>query len=128
MAEIWGAAFLVGGTVLSGMAADKQAKEDRKQNRIDTKQAAKYEGLLSQFDKEQNYYYQQLEKQEKMRGLDQFKHFNTMSRIDPTYVNTNPAGPVLPDKPNIDKLLDGKPAATSNFATTVGNALLGPKG
>lgn len=105
MAEIWGAAIMVGGAVLSSQAAKKKADKDRKEGRVDTKQAAKYEGILSAFEKEQDYYYQQLEKQEKMRGLDQFKHFNTMKRIDPTYVNTNP-GPVLPEKPDINKMLE----------------------
>lgn len=127
MAEIWGAAIMVGGAVLSGVAANKKAKEDRKEGRVDTKQAAKYEGLLSQFNKEQDYYYQQLEKREKMRGLEQFKHFNTMKNIDPTYTNTN-QGPVLPDKPNIDALLDDKNKQTPvTFASGVGN-VLGPKG
>lgn len=105
MAEIWGAAIMVGGAVISGVAADKKAKEDRKENRVDTKNAAKYESVLSAFNKEQDYYYQQLEKQEKMRGLDEFKKFSGMTRIDPEYVNTN-TGPVLPNKPDINQMLD----------------------
>lgn len=126
MAEIWGAAIAVGGAVISGYAANKKAKEDRKEGRVDTKQAAKYEGLLSQFNAEQDYYYQQLEKREKMRGLDQFKHFSNLKNVDPTYVNTNP-GPVLPDKPSIDKILDEKPAAPT-FGSIANNALTGPRG
>lgn len=105
MAEIWGAAIMVVGSVASAQAAKKKADKDRKENRVDNKQAAKYEAILSQFNKEQDYYYNQLEKQEKMRGLAEFKKFNTMSRIDPTYVNDN-TGPVLPEKPDINKMLE----------------------
>lgn len=106
MAEIWGAAIMVGGALLSGRAAEKKAKEDRKAGRLASKEDARYQGILSQFDREQDYYYQQLEKQEKKRGLDQFKHFNNMRNIDPTYSETN-TGPVLPKKPNLDDMLNG---------------------
>lgn len=108
MAEIWGAAIMVVGSVASAQAAKKKEAAARKENRVDTKQEAKYSALLSQFEREQDYYYNQLEKQEKSRGLDQFKKFSGMSRIDPTYVNTS-GGIVLPDKPDINKLFPDDP-------------------
>lgn len=107
MAEVWGAAIMVVGGVLSGRAAAKKAEKDRKEGRLASKEDARYKGILSQFDREQEYYYQQLEKQEKKRGLDQFKHFNNMRNIDPTYTETN-TGPILPRKPNLDDMLEGR--------------------
>jgi hypothetical protein len=91
-------------------AAKKKDDKDRKEGRVDNKNAARYEGILSQFNKEQDYYYQQLEKKEKMRGLDEFKKFSGMTRIDPNYTNNN-TGPILPEKPDINKMLED-PAAT----------------
>lgn len=108
MAEIWGAAIMVGGAVISGMGAKKEKEADRKAQKGMTKDEAKYSAILSQFDNEQQYYYQQLDKQEKMRGLDEFKKFSGMSRIDPNYVNTN-TGPILPEKPDANKLFPDPP-------------------
>lgn len=107
MAEIWGAAIMVGGALVSGYASQKEAKDKRKNDRIDTKDAAKYEAMLSQFDAEQAHYYDQLQKRETIRGLDEFKKFSGMGRIDPAYVNTN-QGPVLPAKPVAQTYFDGQ--------------------
>jgi len=108
MAEIWGAAIMVGGALISGYASQKEAKEARKDKKAGTRDEAKYSAMLSQFEQEQEYYYQQLEKKEKMRGLDEFKKFNGMGRIDPNYVNTN-TGPVLPEKPNAERFFAEPP-------------------
>lgn len=102
MAEIWGAAIMVGGAIMSAQAEKKKQKAANKENRAATREEAKYQGLLSQFEHEQDYYYEQLGKQEKMRGLDEFKKFHTVREIDPSYVNTN-TGPIVPEKPDINK-------------------------
>lgn len=122
MAEIWGAAIMVGGAVMSAQAAKKKDAKDRKENRVDSKNAAKYEGVLSQFNAEQDYYYQQKQRQETMRGLDEFKKFSGMNRIDPNYVNQN-TGPVMPEKPDLMKMLDAvdppKVAGSKNGKSTL---------
>lgn len=99
MAEIWGAAIAVGGAVISGVAASKKAKQDKKDTQEMTKQGAQYNAILSQFDAEQEHYYKQLEKGEKLRGLAEFKKFSTMGNYAPTYTNDN-TGPVIPERPD----------------------------
>lgn len=99
MAEIWGAAIAVGGAVISGAAASKKAKQDKKDAQEMTKEGAQYNAILSQFDNEQDYYYKQLEKGEKMRGLAEFKKFSTLNSYAPNYTNDN-TGPVIPIKPD----------------------------
>lgn len=100
MAEIWGAAIAFGGAAVSAIAKNKQAKEDRKNAKEDAKAAnadeAKWSSILSQFEREQDYRYDQLERQNKQRGLDEFRKFNTMSQIDPNYTQTQ-QGIVVPE-------------------------------
>lgn len=112
MAEIWGAAIAVGGSLISGYASQKKAKEERKEDRVDTREQAKFSGILSQFEKEQDYYYNQLNRANRQRGLDQFKSFSGMTRIDPNYVDTSQRI-VVPDKPDLNKLLPEEQAAAS---------------
>jgi hypothetical protein len=50
------------------------------------------------FEAELRHFYEQLNKQEKKRGLDQFRTFSTVKNYAPDFVDTNP-GPVLPTKP-----------------------------
>lgn len=116
MAEIWGAAIMVGGAVISGMAADKKDKGDKRHAQAMSKDEAKYQGILNQLDQETQYYYRQVDKQEKMRGLAEFKKFSGMQRINPAYASDN-AGPVLPDKPNVDDAFNS--TVSGNKPTTV---------
>lgn len=105
MAEIWGAAIAVGGAVLSAKAAEKKSRQDSADARAMTKDSAKYEGILSQFNKEQDYYYEQLARKNKARGLEQFRQFSTVGSFAPNYKATDTT-PVLPNKPDIDKMLN----------------------
>ena len=104
MAEVWGAAIAVAGTVYSAQAAKKKAKQDKKDaieaNTINTVESAKYSGILSAFNADQDYYYTQKQRQNKERGLEQFKTFSQMNKIDPTYTNTS-GGIVVPERPDI---------------------------
>ncbi len=106
MAEIWGAAIAVGGAVLSAQAAKKKAKQDKKDaqetNAIATADEAKYSGILSQFNADQDYYYSQLARSNKQRGLAQYKQFSQMSKIDPSYTDTS-GGIVVPTRPDIQE-------------------------
>ena len=92
MAEIWGAAIAVGGAALSGYAKSKQEKDARKNANSDAKAANKYEAkwssLVSAFEKEQDYRYDQLARQNKQRGLDEFRKFNTVNQFAPEYSQT----------------------------------------
>lgn len=109
MAEIWGAAIAVGGAVISGVAASKKAKEDRAAATSDRKAATKdeaiYGSILSQFEAEQDDYYNQLDRSRKQRGLDQFRSFNTVSSFAPQYAGDNPRI-VVPNRPNINTLIE----------------------
>lgn len=105
MAEIWGAAIAVGGAVISGYAQSKEKKADRKaassEARAATKDEAKWSAILSRFEKQDDYYYQQLNRQNKQRGLAEFRKFTTTDSFAPEYQNTN-TGVVLPQQTNIN--------------------------
>ena len=92
MAEIWGAAIAVGGAALSGYAKSKQEKEARKNANSDAKAAnkdeAKWSSLVSAFEKEQDYRYEQMNRQNKQRGLEEFRKFNTVNQFAPEYSQT----------------------------------------
>lgn len=108
MAEIWGAAVTVGGSVLGGIASSKKAKEDRANANADRKAATKEEtqfgSILSQFEAQQDDYYSQLNRQRKQRGLDQFRAFNTVNSFAPNYAGDN-SRVVVPNQPDINNLI-----------------------
>lgn len=110
MAEIWGAAIAVGGAVISGVAAQKKAKADRAAANQDraaaTRESTLYEGVLSSFDREQDDYYNQLNRQRKQRGLDTFKQFNTVRNFSPNYTPPVQQEIVVPQRPDIAANLD----------------------
>lgn len=107
MAEIWGAAIAAGGAILGGISAEKKAKADRKAANQDrqsaTKESVVFDALSSQFEKEQDYYYNQLERQNKSRGLDEYRKFSTVNSFAPQYENTS-GGIIVPDKPSVEAL------------------------
>lgn len=86
------------GAALTFFSKNKDEKNKFKQTKQEMALESMYGRENSQFDTEQAYYYQQLKRQEAMRGLDEFRKFSTVKNYAPGYVNTNP-GPVLPDKP-----------------------------
>lgn len=108
MAEIWGAAIAAVGAIAGGVAASKKAKADRKAASADAKAATKdeaiYGSILSQFEAEQDDYYNQLGRQRKERGLDQFRNFSTVSSFAPSYAGDT-SRIVVPNKPNIQNLI-----------------------
>lgn len=93
-------------TVVGSYAKSQQDKKNANKAKKDGQEMTQAEARLarenSQFDAEQEYYYQQLEKKEKSRGLDEFRKFSTVQNYAPTYTNTN-AGPVVPNRPEFDK-------------------------
>lgn len=110
MAEIWGAAIALGGAVISGYASQKQAKEARQQSKADTKEGAIYSALLSQFEDERADYKEQLGRQRKQRGLDQFKQFSRVGTFAPEYAGDTSRIEVGPE-PSVVELLDRLKAA-----------------
>lgn len=121
MAEIWGAAIAVGGAALSGAAKSKQAKQDRKNAKEDAKIAnedeAKWGSLMSQFDKEQDYRYEQMSRKNKQRGLDEFRKFSTVSTFAPEYQQTQTGVEV----PEARTMSDLNKEYSASEATNTGN-------
>lgn len=110
MGEVWvAAAVTVGGAVVSGVAAEKKAKQDRENANTDrkaaTREEALYSGVLSSFEREQDDYYNQLERQRKQRGLDTFRQFSTTNQFAPKMVSGD-TNIVLPSKPNVADNID----------------------
>ena len=103
MAEIWGAAIAVGGSIISGIAAGKAKKKDQQyaseEARLSDERQAKYGAILNQFNKESDYYYNQLTRKNKQRGLDQFRQFSTVNQFAPNFVGGNNTI-ALPEKPD----------------------------
>lgn len=106
MAEIWASAA---GAVITGYAASKKAKSDRKAAKEDRKEMtrddAKYSSILSRFEAEQEDYYNQLNRQRKQRGLAQFRQFSTVNQFAPQYLGDN-TEIVVPERPDINKIMD----------------------
>lgn len=123
MGEIWGAAIAVGGSIINGIAASKKAKQDRENAKEDTKEMtendARFGAIASQFNAEQDYYYEQLKRKNKQRGLDQFRQFSTVNQFAPNFVGGNTTI-TLPAKPDINALIkaNAPPAATTTTAAT----------
>ena len=119
MAEIWGAAIAVGGSIISGVAASKKAKQDRENAKEDTKEMtendARFGAIASQFNAEQDYYYEQLKRKNKQRGLDQFRQFSTVNQFAPNFVGGNNTI-TLPAKPDINALIKANAAPVEPVA------------
>ena len=105
MAEIWGAAIAAGGAILGGVAQSKKAKQDKKDAKAATRDEAMYAGILSKFEADQDYYFQQKNRQNTERGLDQFRAYNTIGQ-------TNDSRIVVPDRPDINTYLPAVPVKT----------------
>ena len=101
MAEIWGAAVAVGGSLLAGAAASKKDKGDKAHDKEMTRESAKWNAALSQFEAEQTDYYSQLNRQRKQRGLDNFRQFSQVGRFAPGVAQQS-TDITLPEKPNAE--------------------------
>lgn len=126
MAEIWGAAIAVGGAALSGYAKSKQEKEARKNANSDAKAAnkdeAKWSSLVSAFEKEQDYRYNQLARQNKQRGLDEFRKFHTVNQFAPEYSQTY-QGVQVPDAKTMSDLeMEYNASEERNTPTSTGSS------
>lgn len=90
------------------MAASKKAKQDRANAKEDRKEMtesdARFGAISSQFEAEQADYYNQLNRQRKQRGLDQFRQFSTMNQFAPEMAGGNNVI-ALPNKPDINALI-----------------------
>ena len=132
MTEVWvAAAISVGGAVVSGYAADKQADKARKNanedRKVATRDEALYSGILSSFEREQEDYYNQLDRQRKQRGLDTFRQFSTTAQFAPNYVSGD-QNIVLPNKPNVANSIDAGVRQDQALQRTNENAPQGKKG
>lgn len=61
-----------------------------------------YAGIMSKFEADQDRYFERLGKQDKERGLDQFRAYNTVG-------NPNENRIVVPDRPDINTYLPALP-------------------
>ena len=99
----WAAVVTVGGSILSGIGASKKDKKNKafasSEARLSDERQAKYEAILSQFNKESDWYYNQLSRKNKQRGLDQFRQFSTVNQFAPNFIGGNNTI-TLPEKPD----------------------------
>lgn len=101
MAWIAGAAALIGGIAQSA-AAKKDKKDSQAHDTEMSEKGAMYQRENAQFDSEMEYYYAQLGRANKQRGLDTFRNMSTVKNYMPHYVSNDPRI-VLPDKPVFNK-------------------------
>lgn len=114
MAEIWaaaGAVATVAGGVLSGRAASKKDKSDKKfgaaEERALARDEAKYGAIATLFDAQVSDYYSQLNRQRKQRGLDQFRNFSTVNKFIPGYAEQGRIDtPVMPTVADVNAMVD----------------------
>lgn len=107
MGEVWVAgAIAVGGAVVSGYAnskaQDKAAKQAQKNELAGNKDEARWSGILSQFNAAQNYYYEQKNRQNKERGLSEFRKWNSVQDFAPGYTQDQNTGVQVPKEAKID--------------------------
>ena len=84
------------------MAQSKKAKQDKKDAKAATRDEAMYAGILSKFEADQDYYFQQKNRQNTERGLDQFRAYNTIGQANDSRI-------VVPDRPDINTYLPALP-------------------
>lgn len=93
---MWAAAA---GAVLKSLGGSGSKKAEEKRNFKYESKLNEQQGVIgrqnAQFSKELDEYYKSLERQEKMRGLSEFRKFSTVSNFAPQYQNTNPV-PIIP--------------------------------
>jgi hypothetical protein len=86
------------GSFASSKAAEADKKDSQKHDFAMTGEEAKNARLNSMFDKEQDYYYQQLDRANKQRGMDLFRERSTITQWDPEHIDPNPRI-VVPERP-----------------------------
>jgi hypothetical protein len=83
MAEIWGAALIVGGGIIAGIGAEKKDKSDKKFSQQMTKEEAQLNAQQTGYEAALEDFYKQKDRYETQRGLDQFRQFSTMGQFAP---------------------------------------------
>lgn len=132
MAEIWGAAIAVGGSLIAGYAnkksADQASDKAAANAKAATRDEALYSGLLSQFQNEDEYRFQQINRQNKERGLAEFRKFNNMQAISPNYTQDVNTGIKVPDKVDIASMLPAEKQAAGKKKRSLFDKLGNPAG
>lgn len=99
MAEIWvAAAVTVGGAVVSGIAAEKKDKSDKKYSKEMTEEDYRRTAQQSGYEAALENFYNERARYEKQRGLDQYRQFSTMKNYAPNVDDQSGrvASPVMP--------------------------------
>lgn len=117
MAEIWVAAVVtVGGGIISGIGAEKKDKKDKKFQSAEEKENDLREGRLGAqqtgYEMALEDFYNQKDRFEKQRGLDQFRQFSTVGNYNPAAADdsaTRLAAPVAPQYNQFENTADGQP-------------------
>lgn len=87
---MWVSAIGSGLKFLGGsLGAKKKAKQDAKNEKEKIMLESSESRRNSQFDAETAYYYKQLERAGKQRGLEQFRQFSTVKNFAPNYQDTS---------------------------------------
>lgn len=132
-------AWIAAGAALLGGLGKSQQDDQNNQMSQDTSfgtQELKNTGELenTQLAAQEAYYYSQLNKQEKQRGLDEFRKFSTVKDFAPSYVNTNPnpinvpSAPVIPQQTAPTGLPQGSGGSNNGLlGGLLGGALIGDK-
>lgn len=128
MAEFWasaGGASLISagssilGGILGGKSAEKKAKAEAKfkatEDRALMADEAKYGAINKMFNSQVDDYYNQLQRQRKQRGLDQFRSFNTVNNYAQGYADG--PGVVLPTAPTMQSYNDSITTANMSKPT-----------
>lgn len=86
MGEIWAAAAVtVVGGAIAGRGAQKEKEGDQRHDKEMTRESARWNAELSSFERQQEDYYQQMNRRRKQRGLDNFRQFSRVSNFAPQY-------------------------------------------
>lgn len=104
MAPLIGAALIsAAGSLLGGLGSSKSKKQEMQyqaeQSRLSDERQAKYQAILGQVSKDTDYYYNQLNRKNKQRGLEQFRQFSTLNQYAPNFIGGNNQI-VVPTKPD----------------------------
>lgn len=94
----WGA---IAAAVIGGYASSRASKKASQDAASNSGAMTDAESLLAMeridFQANRDELAKQRERQEKMRGLDEFRKFNTVQQFAPGYTNTNPNPIVMPE-------------------------------
>ena len=105
-AAIGGSSLLSGvGSFISGLFGSKSKRQEQERD-LQTQiqlQELRNTGMLenTQLQAEEAWYYKQLQEQQNLRGVEQFRQFSTVHNYAPGFANTNPNPVIVPNAPVI---------------------------